>query len=195
MFQIELVTYRQTYNEKKKSFTITGPVGKAPFEVGLWCWDTVVGVERGSPGRDLGPEWVTESRLLYCQFNSSSLSEPSKGQSRPESRNQIIKVELQKPRWMSRAFESHPQLGSAGWEVILQWRWPLGPCAQGGLPHSQGTSRQPPHGCSLTFALRERAREPRPVCTVLGSCGQNTLGAHLETGLGGPNWHFSPGEP
>ena len=33
--------------------------------------------------------------------------------------------------------ESHPWLGNPGWEVTLQWQWPLGPCAQGGLPHSQ----------------------------------------------------------
>ena len=23
--------------------------------------------------------------------------------------------------------DRHPWLGSAGWEVILQWQWPLGP--------------------------------------------------------------------
>ena len=80
--------------------------------------------------------------------------------------------------------ESHPWLRSPDWEVILQWHWPLGPRAQGGLPHSQGMSSQPPHGCFVTFALQERALEPRLICTVLSSCGQNTLGAHLEPGPG-----------
>ena len=77
----------------------------------------------------------------------------------------------------------------------MQWQWPLRPCAQGGLPHSQGTSRQPPHGCSVTFALQERAREPRSVCTVLGSCGENTLGTYLDPRPRGHNGIFLPGSP
>ena len=91
--------------------------------------------------------------------------------------------------------ESHPWLGSPGWEVILQWHWPLGPCTQGGLPHSQGTSSQPPHGSSIMFALQERALEPRPICTVLSSCMQNTLGAHLEPGPGAQTGFFRQGSP
>ena len=47
--------------------------------------------------------------------------------------------------------------------------------------------------CCVSSA--ERASEPRSLCTMLGSCGQNTLGAHLEPGPRGPNWHLSPGEP
>ena len=90
--------------------------------------------------------------------------------------------------------DCHTQLGNAGWEVIFQWQWPLRPCIQGGLPHSQGTSRQPPQGCSVTFPLQERAREPRSLCTVLGSCGQNTLSAHLHPGPWGLNSHISTGK-
>ena len=77
----------------------------------------------------------------------------------------------------------------------MQRQWPLGPRAQGGLAHSQGTSRQPPHGCSITFALQEKAPRPRPVCTILGSCRENTLGAYLDPRPRAPNWHFSHGEP
>ena len=84
---------------------------------------------------------------------------------------------------------------TTGWEVILQRQWPLGPRAQRGLAHSQGTSRQPPHGCSITFALQEKAPRLRPVFTMPGSCRENTLGAYLDPRPRAPNWHFSHGEP
>ena len=44
-------------------------------------------------------------------------------------------------------------------------------------------------------ALQERALEPRPVCTVLSSCGQNTLDAHLEPGPGAQTGLFQQGSP
>ena len=91
--------------------------------------------------------------------------------------------------------EGQTRMGSAGWEVTSQWQWPLRPCTQGGLPHSQGTSRKSPRCSFVMFVLQERAHEPRCVWNVLGSCGENTLGTPLDLGSGGPNWHLSPGEP
>ena len=41
-----------------------------------------------------------------------------------------------------------------GWEILFHWPWPLRPCAQGGLPPSQGKSKEAPNGCSIMF-LRE----------------------------------------
>ena len=78
---------------------------------------------------------------------------------------------------------------------LLQWQWPLWPRAQGGLSPCQGMYRQPPHGCSVTFSLQERTREPRCVCTRFRSCEEDTLGAHLDPMPRGPHWHISPGEP
>ena len=49
--------------------------------------------------------------------------------------------------------------------------------------------------CSVTFALQERPLEPRPICTMLSSCGQNTLGAHLEPGPGAQTGFFWQGSP
>ena len=123
---------------------------------------------RQTPGPDSGIEalgacpevWRLRSHTLAArQRTENQLS----GAAFPASKEDSVPSHL----WA----ESHPCLGSAGWEIILQWQWPLGPRAQGGLPHSQGTSRQPPHSCSVTFALQERASELRPVCSVLGSCG------------------------
>ena len=53
-----------------------------------------------------------------------------------------------------------------------------------------------PHTAVLSRLLcKERARKPRPVCTTLVYCRQNTSGSHLEPRPRDPNWHFSPGEP
>ena len=138
------------------------------------------GPDSGIEALGAGPEvWRLRSHTLAAlQRTENQLSGPAF----PASKEDSVPSRLRA--------ESHLCLGSTGWEVSWQWQWPLGPCAQGGLPHSQGTSRQPPHGCSVTFALQERARELRPVCTVLGSCGQNTLGAHLEPGPGSQTGFF-----
>ena len=91
--------------------------------------------------------------------------------------------------------ESHTRLESACLEVIFQWQWPLRPCAQRGLPLSQGKSKQGPNGCSVTFPLQERAREPGSVWNVLRSCRGNTLCAHVDIGPRGQILHFSSKEP
>ena len=46
---------------------------------------------------------------------------------------------------------------------------------------------QTPNICSVTFPLQERASEPRSVWDVLGSCGENTLCVHVDTGPRGKN--------
>ena len=83
-----------------------------------------------------------------------------------------------------------------GWEVLAGRSF----CSGNGhwVPEPREgshTPREPPHSFSVMFALLERALESWPVCTLLGYCGQNTLGAHLKPGPRGPNRHFSPTEP
>ena len=80
--------------------------------------------------------------------------------------------------------EGQTQMGSTGWDVTSQWQWPLRPCTQGGLPHSQGMSRQPPRCSFITFALQERAHEPRYSRMFLDPAGKTPWAPTWIPGLG-----------
>ena len=71
---------------------------------------------------------------------------------------------------------------------------PGAPCL-GRAPTLPGNVQATPTRMFLHVCSAGDSLQPRPVCTVLCYCWQNTLGTHLEPGPRGPNWHFLPGEP
>ena len=87
-----------------------------------------------------------------------------------------------------------PSWGALAGRSFCSGIGPWGPAPREG----SHTPRERPanlHTAVPSCALQERALEPRPVCTVLSSCGQNTLGAHLEPEPGVQTGFFRQGSP
>ena len=76
------------------------------------------------------------------------------------------------------------------WRSFFSSKVPWGPVHKEEVPHSQGTSKQHPNVCSISFPLQERSSEPRSVWNILGSCGDTPCVSTWILGLGGKTHIF-----
>ena len=141
---------------------------------------------------------MTESRLLYCQFNSSSLSEPSKGQSRPDSR---IKADLSLETKLSKYSCKSPDecqgllRVTPGWEVLAGRSFCSGDGPWGPVPREGShTPRERPGNLHTAVPSRLLCGRELPSLGLSAPClapaGRTPWAPALSPGLGAPTGIF-----